>query len=134
MRRFSWAGCALAAALAAGCGGTAGDLMAVEVSGGPLHRTERILVTDDGRASCNGGALAAISNQQLLDAREDKRSLRPLAKKGTAFPSGRRGVRRFVFTSQDGMVEWQECASALPPAIGRITLLVLQLERRLCRR
>ena len=134
MRRACWLACVVVTALAAGCGGTAGDLMALEVSGGPLHGRERILVTDDGRASCNDGPLEAISNQQLLDAREDKRSLRPLAKRGTNFPTSRRGVRRYVFKSQDGTVEWSEGASGLPAPIGRITLLALQLERRLCRR
>ena len=132
MRLAWWAAGTAAAAFAAGCGGTAGDLMAIEVSGGPVGGKERIRVTDDGRASCNGGSLQPISNQQLLDAREDKRQLKPLAARGATFPSAISGARRYLFRSQDGTVEWAEGARALPPAIGRTTLLVLRLGRRLC--
>lgn len=127
---------ALAAALAiaalSGCGAGTEDLLALEVTGGPAHVHESIRVTDDGRATC-GGALRPIPGQTLLDAREAKRKLRPLARRGASFVGGRSGVREYVFRSFDGTVRWSEGAPG-PPALGRATLLALRLERELCRR
>ncbi|MBV9214044.1 MAG: hypothetical protein JOZ25_10420 [Actinobacteria bacterium] len=133
MRAVSLAiGLAAAASLAAGCGGTAGDLLALEVSGGAGDVHDRIRVTDDGRASCNGGMLAPIPNSQLLAAREDKRLLRPLAQQGVTFPGAIAGARNFVARSQDGTVTWSEGAPRIPTAVGRTTLLIIELERQIC--
>jgi hypothetical protein len=120
-----------AAAVLAGCGTATEDLLAIEVNGGPAHVHERIRVTDDGRASC-GGPLRSIPSQRVLDAREIKRKLRPLARRGASFPSSRPGARRYVVGSFDGTVRFGEGASG-PPALGRAALLALQLERELCR-
>jgi hypothetical protein len=118
--------------LLAGCGTATEDLMAIDVSGGPAHVRERLRVTDDGRASC-GGRLRTISSQILLDAREVKRELRPSAKNGASFTTARPGARQYLVRSVDGTVRFSEGAPG-PPALGRATLLVLRLERELCRR
>ena len=128
------AGVAATLALAAGmaaCGTDTADLLAIEVNGGPAHVHERIRVTDDGRATC-GGPLRSIPSQWVLDAREVKRKLRPLARRGASFPSSRPGARRYVVSSFDGTVHFGEGAPG-PPELGRATLLALQLERELCR-
>jgi hypothetical protein len=122
---------ALAAGLA-GCGTATEDLMAIDVTGGPAHVRERIRVTNDGRASCDG-QLQEIPSQTLLDARGVKRALRPLARRGASFQSGRPGARQYVFRSFDGTVRWTEGAPG-PRALARATLLALRLERELCRR
>jgi hypothetical protein len=117
----------------AGCGGPAGDLLVLEISGGAGNVRDRVRITDDGRASCNGGKLEQIESNQLLAAREDKRLLRPLAKKAATFPGAIAGARGFVARSQDGTVSWSEGAPRLPTAIGRATLLAIEMERQLCR-
>lgn len=122
-----------AAVLAAGCGGAAGDVLALEVTGGAANSHDRLRITDDGRASCNGGRLVTIQNNQLLAAREDKRLLRPFAKRGATFPGAVAGARDFVARSQDGSVSWSEGAQRLPTALGRTTLLAIELERQICR-
>ena len=124
------AAAAVAIALA-GCGTKTEDLMAIDVSGGPARVHETLRVTNDGRASC-GGPLSQLPSQTLLDAREVKRDLRPLARRGASFPSPRSGARRYVFRSFDGTVRWGEAAPG-PPALARATLLALRLERSLCR-
>ena len=129
-RAAAAAALALAAALT-GCGTATEDLMAVEVTGGPAHVRERLRVTDDGRASC-GGQLQQIPSQTLLDAREVKRSLRPLARRGASFTTARRGARQYVFRSFDGTIRWTEGAPG-PPSLGSAVLLTLRLERELCR-
>jgi hypothetical protein len=131
MRHGTTAAAALAAAVAlAACGATTEDLMAIDVSGGPARVHERLRVTNDGRASC-GGPLRQVSSQMLLDAREAKRALRPLARRGASFLATRPGVRTYVFRSFDGTVRWGEGAAG-PSALARATLLALRLERLLC--
>ena len=120
-----------AAAVLSGCGTATEDLLAIDVTGGPAHVRERIRVTDDGRASC-GGSLRSIPSQTVLDAREAKRALRPLARRGASFLSSRPDARQYVVRSFDGTVRFGEGAPG-PRALGRITLLALQLERELCR-
>ncbi|MEA2374651.1 MAG: hypothetical protein QOD53_1114 [Thermoleophilaceae bacterium] len=132
MRRACAAVAAAACALpAAGCGSSSGDLLAIAVSGGPGNARERIRVTDDGRASC-GGALRQLQSQQLLDAREIKRKLKPYAKSGESFRSARAGARQYLARSVDGSVSWTEGAPG-PAALGAATLFALRLERELCR-
>jgi hypothetical protein len=121
---------AVAAALL-GCGTGTEDLMALDVTGGPARVRDRLRVTNDGRASC-GGELRTIPNALLLDAREVKRSLRPLARRGASFQAARAGARRYEFRSFDGTVRWSEGAHG-PSALGHATLLALRLERELCR-
>jgi hypothetical protein len=120
---------AVAGAIAlAGCGTAAEDLMAINVTGGRVPTTERIRVTNDGRASC-GGPLQPIPSGMLLDAREVKRDLRPLARRGARFP-GPGGERHYLFRSFDGTVQWTE--SARRPALGHATAFTLRLTRALC--
>jgi hypothetical protein len=120
------------AVAAAGCGGAPGDLIVIQVTGGPARANERIRVTDDGRATCGNGSLRELTSQELLDARETKRQLKPLAKRGASFPSPRPDARRYTARSVDGSVSWSEGAAG-PPALGRATLLTLRFERKLCR-
>ena len=68
--------CALLAALAtglfaAGCGGTAGDLLALEVTGGAGNSHDRLRLTDDGRASCNGAPFTTAASRSIPAAPAD---------------------------------------------------------------
>ena len=125
---------AAAVALLAGCGSGTADLMSIDVvSEGVMVNTDHIRITDDGRASC-GGSLRTLPSQTVLDAREVKRALRPLAKRGANYSTGGVNVSYYEFSSFDGTVRWDADARAgLPPAIGRATLFALRLERLLCR-
>jgi hypothetical protein len=121
------------AALLAGCGGTGGDLVAIEVSGGPVEEKEHIVVLEDGRARCNAGPLEQISSDQLLDAREVERELQPLAEDGASYGAPGADRRRYLARTRDGSVRWVEGAPRAPAVIGKASLLALQLERQVCR-
>jgi hypothetical protein len=122
---------ALAAGLA-GCGSGTADLMSIDDrSEGIVVHQLRVRVTDDGRAAC-GGPLEALPSQMVLDAREVKRKLRPLARRGASFLKPGPNGRHYEFRSFDGVVRW-DVGAAAPPAVSRATLLALRLERRLCR-
>jgi len=59
MRRALLAAAAASASacLLAGCGGNPGDLLGMQISGGPVRGVEQMHVTEDGRTSCNKGGL-----------------------------------------------------------------------------
>jgi hypothetical protein len=121
----------------AGCGGTAGDLIALRMSGGANGGVAgangvRIVITNDGRARCNSGDLRQITSDDLLDAREVERDIYDLARRGRSYPPTRRGERRFEARTDDGSVRWAEASAGLPPVLSRVELLTLRLSRRLC--
>jgi hypothetical protein len=124
----------LAAALLAGCGSSPGDLIAIEVSGGPAGGANRLVVTSDGRGRCDAGALTQLPSDRLLEAREVERELQDLAEKGAAFeaaPAADR--RRYVARTQAGAVRWTEGQPGIPAPLPEAQLLALRLERQLCR-
>jgi hypothetical protein len=134
MRRASSTIAGLAAALAiAACGGPTGDLMAIEVSGGPAHYAQRIVIHANGEAVCNNGKTMDIGSQSLLDAREVERDLTDLAARAAVYANpGATDVPSYVARTKDGTVRWQEGSPGLPPVLPKAQLLALQLGRKLC--
>ncbi len=123
---------ALAAALLPGCGGGAGDLLALEVSGGPVGaKPQVIVITEDGHGTCDSGARRKITSKQLIDAREVEREAGDLASKGTDLQTARSGVRQYVLREKEGTVRWTEGAG-LPPELSKATLFALRIARDLC--
>ncbi len=132
MRRAIAIAAALAApALALGCGGTAGDLLSITVSGGVSRTTHTVVVSGDGRVSCDRGPLKPIPSDRVISAREVERDVTDYAKRAAEYPA-RAGVRRYVLNSKDGVVRWSEGSPALPPVLPRAQLLALQLTRIAC--
>ena len=117
--------------LVAGCGGDSGDLMSIEVSGGPTNAKHTLVVSGDGRGSCDRSKLKALPSERVIDAREVERKSRKLAREGTHYPE-RGGGRRFVLETTDGVVRWSEGTPGLPEVLPRAQLLTLQLQRQLC--
>ncbi len=120
----------LLAALAAGCGGESGDLIALETSGGPAGTDRALVVTEDGRGRCDGGELRPIANQLLIDARELERELSETSDDERRF-TGAEG-RDYVARFRDGTVRWSEGTEPKPELLARLELLALQLGRELC--
>jgi hypothetical protein len=113
--------------LVAGCGNPGGDLIALEERG--AHFT-RLVVTDDGRGSCNGGELRRLADGRLLEAREVERELQELADERTSFPDPS-GGRHFRAQMRGTTVTWRE-RSSQDPVLPKATLLTLRLRRELC--
>jgi hypothetical protein len=122
---------AAGAAAIAGCGGGAGELIVITThgGGGPSYR---VVVTGDGRGSCNGGAERVLPSQHVLDAREVERELKDDAEKRASFTNGPRGARRYVASTKDGLVTWVEGARGGPPELAKAILLVQNLKRDTC--
>jgi hypothetical protein len=124
---------AAAAALAAlaGCGGDPGELITISTSG-PAGDNHRFVVTGDGRGSCDGGGRQALPSDHVLDAREVERELKDLADKRASFTDGPKGARRYVASTDDGLVTWVEGARGAPPVVAKGIVLVQELKRDLC--
>jgi hypothetical protein len=122
----------VAAALAvSACGGEAGDLLALEVSGGLQETPLRLTVTEDGRGTCDDGELRPISGTLLIDARDVERDLEPLAEDGASFGSDDRR-RNYVALTRAGTVRWVEGGEDLPEVLPRAALLAQALQDELC--
>ena len=122
---------AAAAAVLAGCGGDAGELLAITTSGGGGDN-HRYVVTADGRGSCDRGEVQQLPSDLTLDAREVERRLRKLAKERASFTEGPPGARRYVMVNDDGIVTWVEGARDAPEVVAKGIVLVQSLKRELC--
>jgi len=124
-----------AALLLQGCGGSAGDVLAIEVTGGPLAAKQVLVVTADGRGSCNHGKLLQIPNARLIDAQAVAHDAKPIAEAGAGYTAaGRTGARQYLLRLPQGNVRFTEGRPGLPPALAHAQLLALQLGRLLCGR
>jgi hypothetical protein len=121
---------ALAGLALAGCGNPGGDLIAFEERG-PAG-THRLVVTDDGRGSCDGGELERLESGRLLEAREVEREMEELPGARSDF-SAPGAIRRYRAEMRDATVTWSEGARA-EAVLPKATLLALNLRRELCRR
>lgn len=133
MRRLPAAAAVLLAAMAGACGGSAGDILALEVSGGFQGEMLRLSVTEDGRGTCNGGELEPISNDLLIEAREVAREIEVLAAEGARFTESAESDRRtYVARTPAGTVRWVEGSEDLPPVLPSAALLAQELQEELC--
>ena len=121
----------LAVALA-GCGGSPGDLLAIDSSGGVAGRDQRLVIRSDGQSTCNGGAVKDIGSDALIDAREIERELSDLAERAASFESDARDATSYVARTKDGTVRWDEAADGLPEVLPKAQLFALQQGRTLC--
>jgi hypothetical protein len=122
-----------ASALAAGCGGTAGDLMSITVEGGFAGGRRTVVVSGDGRGSCDRGPLKPLPSGRVIAAREIEHDVTSLAQRAASYPSGGADVRQYTLKTNDGVVRWSEGTPGLPKPLPEAQLLALQLTRELCR-
>jgi hypothetical protein len=119
-------------ALLAGCGGSPGDLLAIDVHGGAARRDQRIVIENNGNATCNGGPSRDIGSKPLIDAREIERDLKDDATRAAEYGPGNPRGAGYVVRPKDGTVRWQEGARGLPEVLPRTQLFALQQGRLLC--
>ena len=130
-----------AAAALAGCGGgPPADLFVVTRSGQIPGARLVLRVTDDGRASCNGGALVAISSQELIDARQIRRELEGEeedaagpADEGLSLPPGPMAVFRYAVRGQDGTVSFSDTSAGQPAVFQDLAALTRRIAKGPCR-
>jgi hypothetical protein len=132
VRRRRCAALAAAALALAGCGTEGHDLFVVQRAGDVPGARLALRVTDDGRASCNGGALVDITSQQLIDARELSRDLQPLARRRLALAPAAGSVLRYEVVLEDGRVRFADNSRGQPAPLFRIAKLTRDIARGAC--
>lgn len=90
-------------------------------------------MTNDGRASCTGGPVEAVTSGELIDAREAERELTELVEEDRSFDTGGTSGRRYTARMLAGVVRWPEDLPSKPEVLPKTELLALRLGRRLCR-
>ena len=123
---------AATALLVTGCGGEAGDLMSIEFQGGPAGTHHTVVVTGDGRGSCDRGKEELLPSERVIDAREIAKEVSDLARQAADYPA-KRGATRYTLKTTDGDVRWSEGTPGLPSVLPKAQLLTVQLDRLLCR-
>jgi hypothetical protein len=132
MRRAITLIAAVGAAALAGCGGSPGDLIAIDATGGPAKRDQHIVVQDNGHATCNRGPGRDLGSAALIDAREIQRDMAKLADRAAQYEDAPPGATSYVARSKDGAVRWREGARGLPPVLARAQLFALEQGRKVC--
>jgi len=141
-RRATVLGAAAAAVVAAtaatGCGGEAGDLLAVERSGSIPGARLELRVTVDGRAACNRGALRQLPSEQVIAARRVERALAgeeedpgPAARDLRLRP-GPRSILRYRARVEAGSVAFADTSRGQPPAFFQVAKLARDVARGTC--
>jgi hypothetical protein len=121
---------ALACALA-GCGGEAGELITISTSGGG-GGNHRLVVTGDGRGTCDGKNEQVLPSEHVIDAREVERELKGAAKDRASYTNGPKDARRYVVSTNDGLVTFTEGARGAPAVVAKTIVLTQELKRDLC--
>jgi hypothetical protein len=130
-------GAAVAAAVAlAGCGGGAGDLLSIGATGGVAGGRHTVVVSGDGRGSCDRGPLKELPSGRVIDARAVERDAGDYARKASDYPpppGAGASARRFTLRTKDGVVTWSERSRGIPSVLPKAQLLDVQLQSLLCR-
>ena len=134
MKRLAAAAATATAAMAiASCGGSAGDLLSISATGGIAGGTHTVVVSGDGRGSCDRAPLKELPSDRVIDAREIEREAADLARRAATYPP-LPDARSYGLHTKAGVVRWSEGTHGLPPVLPKAQLLDLQLERLLCKR
>jgi hypothetical protein len=128
-----------AAVVLAGCGGEAGDLLAVERSGSIPRARLQLRFTVDGRVSCNRGALRELHSDQVIDARAIESEL--AGEEGKPGPASRHvrlrarpgSVLRYRARVEAGAVTFADTSRPQPPVFFEIQKLTRDVARSICR-
>jgi hypothetical protein len=129
---------AAVAVAVAGCGGEAGDLLAVERSGSIPGARLQLRFTLDGRVSCNRGALRELPSDQVIDARGIERELageegKPgPAERDVRLPALPGSVLRYRVRVEAGTVTFADTSRPQPAVFFQIAKLTRDVARSVC--
>ena len=106
------------AALAVGCGTPSADLFVVERTGDLPDAKFTLRVGDGGTVRCDGGEQLKIPSEDLLDARQIQKDLRPLLDRDTTLAPRPGSLLRFRVTGEQGEARFAENSRPLPKAFA----------------
>ena len=128
---------ALACAVAAGCGGEAGDLMLVRRSGSIPDARLELRFTEDGRVACNRRPLRELTSAQTLEVRGLQRDLAGKNGDGPAtrrvdLPPGPGAILRYRVSMEAGHVAFSDTSRGQPKTFYEVAQLTRDVARTIC--
>ena len=105
--------------------------MSITATGGFAGGRHTVVVSGDGRGSCDRGPLKQLPSDRVIEAREIEHEVAELARRAASYPPSP-DARMYTLNTKAGVVTWSEGRRGLPPVLPRAELLALQLVRRLC--
>lgn len=124
---------AVLAALAGGCGTASPDLFAVKRSGKDRNANVRMVVSDGGTVSCNGGKARALPGDMLLQARELARDLEAQAALSIDLPAEKNSTLRYVVSTQSGKVSFSDTSRGRPKTFDRVVVFTKDVVEDVCK-
>ena len=131
MRRLLAA--AVAPALLAGCGSPSADLFEIERSGRDTNANVRLVVSDGGSVTCNGGKPIPIDSERLLEARELARDLEAQAALGLQLEPEDGSTLRYVVRTGAGSIEFSDTSEGRTKEMNRLVAFTTAVTEQVCR-
>jgi hypothetical protein len=122
----------LAAGALAGCGSTAGDLLAIDRSGDVPGADLRVVIGDGGLARCNDGEELRLPEDLLLEAREVERDLEAPAEDGLELQPGPRSIFRYDVQTPTGDVSFADTSRGRVAGMDQLAFLVRRVAQDVC--
>ncbi len=122
----------LALLVLAGCGGDAGDLLAVDRSGSVPGAELRVVVNDGGTVTCDDADAVRLPEDLLLEARDVERELEPAADEGLMLAPEPQSVLRYEVGIPTGDIAFADNSRGKPEAADRLALLVRRIAQDVC--
>lgn len=123
---------ATGAATAVGCGGTAGDLLAVDRSGDVPGAELRVVIGDGGLVRCNEGEEIRLPEKLLLEAREIERDLEAPAEEQLSLEPGPGSILRYDVETPTGTVRFADTSRGRVAGMDELAFLVRRVAQDVC--
>lgn len=123
---------AVAILAAAGCGGTAGDLLAVDRTGEVPGAKLRMVIGDGGLVRCNEGEEHRMPDDLLLDAREVERELEGPAEEQLTLRPGPGSILRYDVETPTGRVRFADDSRGKVDGMDELAFLVRRVAQDVC--
>jgi hypothetical protein len=125
---------ALAAVAVTGCGTPSRDLWVVDRSGSLPEARLTLRVGDGSTVRCDGGDEKPISSDDLLDARQVEKDLKPLLDRNLRLPAEPGSVLQYRVTGGEGEVRFADNSAGKPLVFAEIIRLTRKFAREACGR
>lgn len=123
---------ALAVAAAAGCGEVSPADFFVVTRTGPGGARLELVVDEQGKVRCNGGAAGTIGDSEIVQARGIQEDIREAATRGTRLAPRPGSVFSYSVRDQDGTVGFADNSAGAPKALQELQLFVLRVATEHC--
>jgi hypothetical protein len=121
----------LLAATLGGCGAAAPDLFEVRRTGPDRPANLTLVVSDNGRVTCNG-AEHQLDADRLLQARELERKLSEQAELGLELPAGPRSVLSYRVRMEAGTVAFSDTSRGSPQSFYELAAFTKDVAEDVC--